>query len=52
VNDSSFEAMADEIEGLLGIDATRGAGRAVDTLVVRKVSEVCCGASDLREKNS
>ncbi len=39
MNDSSFEAMADEIEGLLGIDATRGAGRAVDTLVVQGYSE-------------
>jgi cystathionine gamma-synthase len=34
MNDSSFEALAEEIEGLLGIDAGRRAGRRTDTNLV------------------
>lgn len=39
MNDSSFEAMAEEIEGLLGIDPQAKAHLAPDTLVVQGFSE-------------
>lgn len=35
MNDSSFEAMADEIEGLLGIDQEKHAGWHADSIAVR-----------------
>ena len=35
MDDSSFKAMAEEIEGLLGIDMTRHADRAFATKAVR-----------------
>lgn len=35
MNDSSFEAMADEIDGLLGIDQQKHAGWHADSIVVR-----------------
>ncbi len=35
MNDSSFEAMADEIEGLLGIDRSKHEGWAPDSIAVR-----------------
>lgn len=39
MNDSSFEAMAEEIEGLLGIDASCKAHLSADTLVVQGFDE-------------